>query len=113
MSAYCPQGGTERPKLVANPIQKYLPATGPSAQPRSVFQMVNRCFQILQGRAKDNWGSETDLLIAPDVGGIDWDKFGHGPRLIEAGETAPAAAVPKIQQWFSHAVCLRCAKRWT
>jgi NTE family protein len=86
-------------------ISIYLPATGPSSQPRSVFQVVNRCFQILQGRAEDNWRSETDLVITPDVGGIEWDAFGHGPRLIQAGETAAAAAVPKIQQWFSHALC--------
>ena len=46
-------------------ISIYLPATGPSAQPRSVFQVVNRCFLILQGRAEDNWRSETDLVIAP------------------------------------------------
>ena len=62
-------------------------------------------FQILQGLAEDNWRSETDLVIAPDVRGIDWDAFGHGPRLIETGETAAAAAVPRIQQWFSHALC--------
>jgi NTE family protein len=86
-------------------ISIYLPAAGPSAQPRNVFQVVNRCFQILQGRAEDNWRSESDLVIAPDVGGIAWDAFGHGPRLIEAGEVAAAAAVPKIQQWFSHALC--------
>ena len=86
-------------------ISIYLPATGPSAQPRNVFQVVNRCFQILQARAEDNWRTESDLVVAPDVGGIAWDAFGQGPRLIEAGETAAAAALSKIQQWFSQALC--------
>jgi NTE family protein len=86
-------------------ISVHLRASGPSAEPRSVFQVVNRCFQILQGFTEDNWRSETDLLIAPDVGGIGWDAFGHGRRLVEAGETAAAAAVPKIRQWLSHALC--------
>jgi NTE family protein len=81
-------------------ISVHLPAQAPGAQPRNVFQVVNRCFQILQSRSEDNWRSETDLVIAPDVGGIDWDAFGHGPRLIEAREAAALAALPDIQEWF-------------
>jgi len=71
-----------------------------SAQPRNVFQVVNRCFQILQSHAEDNWRRETDLVITPDVGGMAWDAFGYGAQLVEAGEAAALAALPDIQEWF-------------
>jgi NTE family protein len=81
-------------------ISVYLPAPSPEVEPRNVFQVVNRCFQILQARSEDHWRSETDLVIAPDVRSMDWNAFGQGPRLIEAGEAAARAALPEIQQWF-------------
>ena len=81
-------------------ISVYLPAPGPEVEPRNVFQVVNRCFQILQRRSEDRWRSETDLVIAPDVRGMDWNAFGQGPRLIEAGEAAARAVLPEIQEWF-------------
>jgi hypothetical protein len=65
-----------------------------------VFQVVNRCFQILQSGAEDKWRSESDLVIAPGVGGIDWNGFGRGAQLIEAGESAALAALSEIQKWF-------------
>ena len=82
-------------------ISVYLPAPSPGAQPRNVFHVVNRCFQILQSQAEANWRSETDLVIAPDVGGTEWDGFGRGVQLIEAGEAAALAALPDIQRWLS------------
>ena len=82
-------------------ISVYLPAPGPEVEPRNMFQVVNRCFQILQRRSEDHWRSETDLVIAPDVRGMDWNAFGQGSRLIEAGETAARAALPEIQKWFA------------
>jgi NTE family protein len=82
-------------------ISVYLPAPSPDLEPRNVFQVVNRCFQILQRRSEDHWRSETDLVIAPDVRGMDWNAFGQGPRLIEAGEAAARAALPEIQEWFA------------
>jgi hypothetical protein len=65
-----------------------------------MFKVVNRCLRILQSRFEDGWRSETDLLIAPDVRGVDWRAFGRGPQLIEAGEAAALAALPEIQEWF-------------
>jgi NTE family protein len=81
-------------------ISVYLPAPGPGAEFRNVFQVVNRCFQILQSQAEDNWRGESDLVIAPDVGGIEWDGFSSGAQLVEAGEAAALAALPEIQQWL-------------
>jgi len=81
-------------------ISVYLPTPGPEVEPRNVFQVVNRCFQILQRRSEDHWRSESDLVITPDVRGMDWNAFGQGPPLIEAGEAAARAALPEIQEWF-------------
>ena len=82
-------------------ISVHLPMRGPSAPPNNMFQVVNRCFQIMQCRSEDAWRNETDSLIAPDVRGIDWDGFARGPQLIEAGEAAAMAALPTIKEWFS------------
>jgi NTE family protein len=77
-----------------------LPAADPCALPSNMFQVVNRCLRILQSRFEDSWRLETDLVIAPDVRGVDWRAFGRGPQLIEAGEAAALAALPEIQDWF-------------
>ena len=81
-------------------ISVHLPSHGPGAQPSNLFQVVNRCFQILQSHSEHNWRSETDLVIAPEVRGIGWDAFGRASDLIEAGEAAALAALPEIQEWF-------------
>jgi len=82
-------------------ISVYLPAPDHGAEPRNMFHVVNRCFQILQSRAEGNWRSDSDLVIAPDVGGTEWDGFGRGAQLIEAGEAAALAALPDIEKWFA------------
>jgi NTE family protein len=84
-------------------ISVHLPTGGPGAPPTNVFQVLNRCFQILQSRSENNWRSETDLIIAPNVHGIDWDAFGCGPQLIKAGEAAASAALPEIEEWIQPA----------
>jgi NTE family protein len=84
-------------------ISVHLPAPSPDVQPRNLFQVVNRCFQILQSRSEDHWRRESDLVLAPDVGGLDWNAFGRGPQLIEAGETAARTALPEIRQWLARA----------
>ena len=78
-----------------------LPPGAPRTMPSNMLQVVNRCFQILQSRFEDIWRGETDLVIAPDVRGVDWHAFGRGPELVQAGEAAALAALPKIQEWFS------------
>jgi len=77
-----------------------LPAAAPGPLPSNMFQVVSRCFQILQSRFEDSWRSETDLVITPDVRGVDWNAFGRGPQLLQAGEAAALAALPKIQEWL-------------
>jgi len=74
-----------------------LPVAAPCEPPSNMFQVVSRCFQIMQGRLEASWRSETDLVIAPDVRGVDWNAFGHGPHLLQAGEAAALASLPQIE----------------
>lgn len=81
-------------------ISIHLPAPELAQPPRNVFQVVNRCFQILQTRTEDSWRAHSDLVIEPDVSGVDWDGFHSGPELLKAGEAAALAAMSKIQGWL-------------
>ena len=82
-------------------ISVHLPVAPGDRPPGNVFQVVNRCFQIMQSRNEHAWRNDSDLVIAPDVCGIDWDGFLHGPALLKAGEAAALAAIPKIQSWLA------------
>jgi len=82
-------------------ISVSLPPATPGAAPNNMFQVVSRCFQILQSRFENSWRSETDLVIAPDVRGVDWNAFGRGPELVQAGEAAARAAISKIREWLA------------
>ena len=87
----------------ARVISVHLPAQGPGVQPRNMFQVVNRCFQIMQTRTEDSWRAYSDLVISPDVSGVVWDGFSSGTELVKAGEAAALAALPKIEAWFGKA----------
>jgi NTE family protein len=71
------------------------------ALPSNVFQVVNRCFQILHRRTEESWRRESDLVIDLDVGKVEWDGFSAAPNLVRAGEAAGLAALPVIQEWLS------------
>ena len=89
-------------KLGANRvITVYLPGQGPDVVPTNMFQVVNRCFQILQSRAEDGWRRQSDLVITPDVRSVQWDGFGNGPDLVKAGATAALEALPQIEAWLA------------
>lgn len=82
-------------------ISVHLPAQAADRAPSNLFQVVNRCFQIMQTRTEESWRRDSDLVVVPDVRGIDWDGFNCGPEMIKAGETAATAALPKIREWLS------------
>jgi NTE family protein len=77
-------------------ISMNLPMQGIAAQPRNVFQVVNRCFQIMQSRTESDWRRHSDLVISPNVHGMQWDCFGSAMQLIDAGEQAALEALPQI-----------------
>lgn len=81
-------------------ISVHLPAQGADVQPRNMFQVVNRCFQILQERTEEKWRAYSDLVITPEVSRVQWDGFDCGPDLVKLGEEAALAAIPKIEAWL-------------
>jgi len=78
-------------------IAVQLPMQGPAAPPHNMFQVVNRCFQIMQNRMEESWRRYSDLVITPDVRNMQWDSFDCGTQLVEAGEKAALAALPQIR----------------
>ena len=81
-------------------VSVHLPAPPCRQPPADVFQVVRRCFQIMQTRNEGGWRQATDLVITPDLRSIEWDGFERGPELVQAGEAAALAVLPAIQSWF-------------
>jgi len=86
-------------------VSVHLPAPTCRRPPAHVFQVVRRCFQIMQIRNEDGWRQASDLVITPDLQAIEWDGFECGPELVKAGEAAALAVLPAIQSWFSGVPC--------
>jgi NTE family protein len=86
-------------------ISVHLPAPPCGRPPADVFQVIRRCFQIMQTRTEDGWRQASDLVITPDLWDIAWDGFECGPELVNAGEAAALAVLPKIESWFSGVPC--------
>jgi NTE family protein len=72
-----------------------------AAGPTNMFEVINRCFQIMQTRTEQEWRQYSDLVIAPDVRGMEWDAFGSAEKLVQAGEIAALEAIPKIKAWLA------------
>ena len=85
--------GAERVISVALPSPE-------EADPRNVFGVVNRCFQILASRTEDEWRRHSSVVIVPQVSCIDWNSFGSCAELVEGGEAAAEAAAPEISVWI-------------
>jgi len=96
---------TEVPALLArllgatHVISLHLPMQGAAAVPTNMFHVINRCFQILHSRTEITWRQHSDLVIEPDVRGMEWDSFESAAQLIKAGEDAARQALPRIQAW--------------
>lgn len=85
-------------------VSVWLPAPPCRRPPANVFQVVRRCFQIMQGRSESGWRRESDLIITPDLKSVEWNGFEAGRELLNAGDEAALAALPAIQSWFSRHV---------
>jgi NTE family protein len=101
---------TEIPALLARElgathvVSVWLPPPPCRRPPADVFQVIRRCFQIMQGRSESGWRDESDVIITPDLKGVEWNGFEAGPELVNAGEEAALAVLPSIQSWFSDAI---------
>jgi len=95
---------TEVPTLLARllgasyVIALHLPMQGSAAMPTNMFHVINRCFQILHSRTEITWRQHADIVIEPDVRGMEWDAFGSAVELVKAGEDAAQQALPAIRQ---------------
>jgi len=81
-------------------ISLHLPMQGASAMPTNMFHVINRCFQIMHSRTEITWRQHSDLVIEPDVRGMEWDAFESAGQLVQAGEEAARQALPRIQSWL-------------
>lgn len=82
-------------------VSVHLPPAPRLRPPSDVFQVVRRCFQIMQRRSEDAWRMASDLVITPDLRDIEWDGFTRGREMVTAGEAAALAALPVLQSWLS------------
>jgi NTE family protein len=80
-------------------ISVFLPTPAACSEPGNLFAVINRCFQVMSARSAYEWRSQSDLVIEPDVAGLSWDSFASAQKLIELGEKAAEAAIPRIQAW--------------
>ena len=64
---------------------------------QNLFQVVNRCMQILQEKSAGHWQKYSELVIKPYVSDIAWNGFDSAEKLIDAGEVAAEAVLPQIR----------------
>ena len=81
-------------------ISVAVPAPPLCRPPADVFQVVRRCFQIMQRHSESAWRNASDLVLTPDLQSIEWNAFDAGRELVNAGEAAALAALPVIRSWF-------------
>lgn len=81
-------------------ISVSLPGPAEGFEARNIFDVVRRSFQIMMARNEESWRRFSDLVIAPDVGAVDWRGFTYAKRMLEAGEAAAMKALPEIRRWL-------------
>jgi NTE family protein len=84
-------------------ISVSLPSPAQSVDPRNLFCVISRSFQILAARTEYEWRRASTLVIEPEVADVSWDAFTSCGKLIEAGERAAEDAMPEIGRWLDRA----------
>jgi NTE family protein len=84
-------------------VSVMLPAPTRDGLLGRLFGLVKRRFQRRHGRSNGVYQQESDLVIAPRVGKVEWHAFGRGQMMVNAGEEAALAALPTIQEWLGEA----------
>jgi NTE family protein len=82
-------------------VSVHLPMQGAAAMPTNMFHVINRCFQIMHTRTESTWRQHSDLVLEPDVRGMEWDAFESASALMKAGEMAAVEALPRLQSWVA------------
>jgi NTE family protein len=65
--------------------------------PRTVADVINRSFNIIQRHSDIAWRQQADLIIEPDVKSFVWDDFTRTNDMVAAGESATEAVLPQIR----------------
>jgi NTE family protein len=82
-------------------ISVNLPSPGWKSAGANVFNVVNRCFQIVQSRTVQDWRAASDIVVTPEVESFGWNGFCKAEELIRAGEKATRAAMATVEGWIS------------
>ena len=82
-------------------ISVYLPAPPCLVPPADVFQVIRRCFQIMQGRNEQGWRKASDLVITPNLRTIEWDGFESGPTTSDSCARSRRRPRPRCRR-FNH-----------
>jgi NTE family protein len=69
-------------------------------QPGNLFEVINRCFRLMNAQSEATWRSQADLVIEPDVSACAWDGFARAREMIAIGEQAARVALPTIADWL-------------
>ena len=84
-------------------ISVALPDSTECVDPRNIFSVVTRSFQILNGRTQYDWRKWSNVIVSPEVSNLSWDSFDQCAGLIQAGEAAARAVLPQIKRWLPSA----------
>ena len=84
-------------------ISVSVPPPATARPPSDIFQVVRRCFQIMQRHSEASWREASDLVMMPDLKSVDWNGFDSGPELVKAGETAALGGAAEIRSWLAGA----------
>jgi hypothetical protein len=56
----------------------------------------------MQRHGESAWRNASNLVLTPNLKSVEWNTFGAGRELVNAGEAAALAALPVIRSWFSN-----------
>jgi len=73
-----------------------------SNAPTNMFQILSRAISVAEKHRSPSWERFTDLLLEPDIQGIDWDEFHRADEAIEAGAAAARAALPRLRNLLNY-----------
>jgi NTE family protein len=72
-------------------------------RPANFFEVINRCFRIMNEHSEATWRTAADLVIEPDVSACAWNGFASAGDLVTAGEQAARRVLPTIREWLQSA----------
>ncbi len=72
---------------------------GSSELPGNLFEVVGRCFRIMNDQMQHSWRAASDCVIEPNVEAANWDGFASTAALIQSGEVAARDMLSAIRGW--------------